>query len=65
MPSIMVEGPPVPIETKRKLVKGLTEVAIEAYGIPHIVVLIKENEPDCVGIDGVLICDRRKGETEE
>ena len=60
MPSIMVEGPPVPVETKRKLVKGLTEVAIEAYGIPHIVVLIKENEPDCVGIDGVLLCDKRK-----
>jgi 4-oxalocrotonate tautomerase len=65
MPLITVEGPPVPVETKRKLVEGLTKAAIEAYGIPEIIVLIKENPPDCVGLNGELLCDRRKAEKEE
>jgi len=65
MPNIVVDGPPIPIEKKRRLVKELTEVAVDVYGIPHIVVLIRENNPDCVGVDGELISDRRKAEKHE
>ena len=65
MPNIVVDGPPIPVEKKRRLVKELAEVAVDVYGIPHIVVLIRENKPDCVGINGELICDRREREKDK
>lgn len=62
MPVITVEGPAIrEVDKKRALVKGLTDVAVEVYGMEHIVVLIKENAPDNVGVSGTLISDR-KGE---
>lgn len=61
MPTITVEGPPIPdIERKRQLVKKLTDVAVEAYKIEHITVLIRENAPENVGVNGQLIADRKK-----
>ncbi len=61
MPTIMVEGPPIKeIERKRQLVKKLTDVAVEIYGIKHITVLIRENAPENVGVEGQLIIDRHK-----
>ncbi|MCK4226531.1 tautomerase family protein [candidate division WOR-3 bacterium] len=61
MPTITVEGPPIPeIERKRQLVKGLTDVAIEIYKIEHITVLIRENAPENVGINGELIADKHR-----
>ncbi len=63
MPLITVEGPPIKdIDKKRKLVKGLTDVAADVYGIPHIIVLIKENPPENVADCGELICDKHKPE---
>jgi 4-oxalocrotonate tautomerase len=60
MPTIMVEGPPISVEQKRELVKGLTEVAVEVYLIEHITVLVRENPPENVGVDGQLLADRRR-----
>ena len=60
MPTIMVEGPPISVEQKRQLVKGLTEVAVKAYKIEHITVLIRENLPENVGVGGQLLADRRR-----
>ncbi len=61
MPTITVEGPPIPdIERKRQLVKRLTDVAVEVYRIEHITVLIRENAPENVGVNGQLIADRKK-----
>jgi len=60
MPTIMVDGPPIDVERKRQLVRKLTEVAVEVYGIKHIVVLIRENPPENVGVEGQLIADRKK-----
>ncbi len=62
MPTVVVEGPPISVEQKRKLVKGVYEVAFEVYGIEHIVVLVKENPPENVGIRGKLLADRRAGD---
>jgi 4-oxalocrotonate tautomerase len=59
MPTIIVEGPSISIERKRELVMRMTEVATDVFGIPHIIVLIKENPPENVGIDGQLLVDRR------
>jgi len=61
MPNITIEGPKIKdIEIKRSLVKELTDAAVKAYELPvqSIVVLIKENPPDNVGVGGELISDR-------
>ena len=60
MPTITVEGPPIKIEQKRELVKGLTDAAVKVYKIEHITVLIRENQPENVGISGQLLVDRKK-----
>jgi 4-oxalocrotonate tautomerase len=59
MPLIFVEGPAVPVETKRKLATELTEAAARIYGIPDITIVIKENPADCISLNGTLICDLR------
>jgi len=62
MPTIMVEGPKIDVEKKRQLVKKLTEAAVEIYGIEHIIVIIRENPPENVGISGELLADRKRNE---
>lgn len=59
MPTIVVNGPPIDVEKKRQLVRGLTERATEVYGGIPITVLIKENPPENVGVNGELLVDRR------
>lgn len=59
MPNVVVDGPPISVEQKRRLVKGLSDVAVEVYGIEHIIVLIRENGPENVGIDGELLADKK------
>ena len=61
MPTITIEGPHIKdLDKKRKLVKELTESASEAYGISKdkIVVLIKENPPENVGVGGQLLINK-------
>jgi len=61
MPTITVDGPKIEsIELKRQMVKALTDAAYEVYKIEHIVVLIRENAPENVGVNGQLIADRPK-----
>lgn len=60
MPTITVEGPMIEIGKKRELVKKLTQAAAEVYNIEDIIVLIKENPPENVGLSGELLADRRK-----
>ena len=67
MPNITIEGPPVKdLDVKRKLVKGLTEVAVEAYGLSaqKIRVVIKENLPENVARGGELLLDIKKAEAD-
>jgi 4-oxalocrotonate tautomerase family enzyme len=62
MPTITVEGPPLPLDKKRRLARGLWEVATGVYEeVPPgaIVVLIKENVAENVCVGGELLCDRR------
>jgi len=60
MPIITVEGPKLQVEQKRQLAKKLTEAAVEVYKIEDIIVLIRENSPENVGIRGQLIVDRSR-----
>ncbi|MCW8860484.1 MAG: tautomerase family protein [Deltaproteobacteria bacterium] len=61
MPTVTVDGPTIiDIDKKRALVKDITAAATQAYGLPAstIVVVIKENPPENVGVGGVLVADR-------
>ena len=67
MPNISIEGPPIKdLDIKRKLVKGLTKVAAEAYGLPaqKIRVVIRENLLENVARGGELLLDIKKAEAE-
>ena len=52
------------METKRELVKKITEVGREVCKVHHVSVIIHEVELENVGVDGELLADtiaRRKG----
>jgi len=63
MPIITVEGPAIDdMGDKRKLVKGLTDAALQVFDLPpsSIVVILKPNSNDNVACAGELISDRVK-----
>ena len=60
MPVITVEGPAISTDAKRELVRRFTETAREVYRIDEIIVLIKENALENVGVNGELIADRQR-----
>ncbi len=60
MPLITVEGPAISTDAKRELVRRFTETAREVYRIDEIIVLIKENALENVGVNGELIADRQR-----
>lgn len=65
MPIISIEGPPIEnVEKKRILVRELTDAATRGYGLlkETIIVLIRENSPENVGVAGKLIIDRQQTE---
>ena len=61
MPHIIVGGPKIDLDRKRKLTAGITDLVCEVYGIPkeHIVVVIEETSPENVSVGGEFIADRR------
>ncbi|WP_238565097.1 4-oxalocrotonate tautomerase DmpI [Thermococcus litoralis] len=64
VPMVIIEGPKADVETKRELVKRITEVIREVYKVHHVSVIIHENETENVGSDGELLSDiiaRRRG----
>lgn len=66
MPIITIEGPPIrDIDTRRALVRELTEAGARAYGMPaeKMIVLIRENNPEQVAVGGELIADLRRIES--
>lgn len=63
MPNITFDGPKiVDVGKKRELIKAVTDAAVLAYGLPKqaMVVVIRENNPENVGIGGELLADRQK-----
>ncbi len=60
MPTIIVEGPPISVDKKRVLVRKITEIISEIYGIEHVTIIVKENPPENVGINGELLVDRKR-----
>lgn len=63
MPSVDVEGPPLSLEKKRELVKDVTEALKKAYASfgfidETMIVRVKENPAENVGIGGILVADK-------
>ena len=63
MPSVIIQGPPInDIEKKRTLVAEITDALKKAYGIPtsSYPIVIHENPPENVGVNGKLIFDKKR-----
>ncbi len=62
MPSITMELVKMSKEKKAQLVKEVTESTSRITGLPRqvIFVFIKENEPENVGVGGILLPDMNK-----
>ena len=63
MPIITIEGPEIKdLDTRRALVRELTDTAARAYDLPRekMIVLIRESTPDQVAVGGELLADLRK-----
>jgi len=63
MPIITIEGPEIKdLDTRRALVRELTDAAAKAYDLPRekMIVLIRESTPDQVAVGGELLVDLRK-----
>jgi phenylpyruvate tautomerase PptA (4-oxalocrotonate tautomerase family) len=62
MPNVAINGPKLDIAAKRALVKEITDAMEKAYKIPRQVyqITIYGNEPDSIGVGGILLCDREK-----
>ena len=64
MPNITFDGPRIAdLNKKRELIRSVTDAAVKAYGLPKqaMVVVLKENLPENVGIGGELLADRVPG----
>jgi 4-oxalocrotonate tautomerase family enzyme len=61
MPVVIVEGPHLDVDTKRALVKDVTDALEKAYKFPRHVygIIIKENAADNVANGGELVIDRK------
>lgn len=64
MPLITIDGPKLSKEQKAELVKSFSETASKIMGLPvdAMIVIIRENEPENVGVGNCLLCDLRRTE---
>ncbi len=62
MPLIIFDGPQIKKEQKEQLVKEFTATASRITNIPKdaFIVLIKENNPENVGVGGELLANKHK-----
>ena len=64
MPVITVDGPKLTKKQKAELVKSFSQAASKVMGLPvdAMVVIIKETDPENVGVGDCLLCDLRRAE---
>lgn len=62
MPTIIIEGPSIGTDKKRKLVSSLTSVVSDIYEWPYerIIVGIHENPDENIARGGVLLSDKKE-----
>jgi 4-oxalocrotonate tautomerase len=61
MPHISIQGPTLPLEKKRELVRKMTEVASDVYQIPKekFMIHIQEFSRENTGSGGMLLADKK------
>lgn len=61
MPTIIIEGPSLPVEKKRKLVSSVTDIVSKIYEWPaeRVIVIIHENPDENAARGGRLLSDRK------
>lgn len=59
MPLVIIEGPALDLDGKRKLAKELTAAVAAVYGLPAVAVdvLIRETPPENFSRGGELVAD--------
>lgn len=64
MPTIFFYGPKMDKEKKKEMIKSFTETASNITGIDRsaFVVYLQESNPENVGVGGILLEERRKGQ---
>ena len=64
MPTIFFYGPELDKDKKKELIRSFTKKASELTGIEEaaFVVYLKQTDPKDVGVGGVLLEDRQKGQ---
>ena len=62
MPMIVFDGPRLSKEQKAEIARDFTETGARVTGIRKeaFVVIIKENDPENIGVGGELLVDRGK-----
>ena len=62
MPIIVFEGPKLDKNQKAELIKSFTQIASKVTQIRQeaFSVIIRENDPENVGVGGELLADRRR-----
>ena len=63
MPIAIIEGPPVDIDIRRRLVKEITEAMYHAYrdkdvSMEELITIVRENPPELVTRAGEPVSDR-------
>lgn len=64
MPVITIDGPKLTKKQKAELVKSFSQAASKVMGLPvdAMVVIIKETDPENVGVGDCLLCDLRRSD---
>ncbi len=64
MPTIFFYGPKMEKEKKKEMIKSFTDTASNLTGIDKsaFVVYLQESSPENVGVGGILLEERRKGQ---
>ena len=61
MPTVVIEGPPLAIQQKRRLAAALTSLVAQAYDWPkeNIILILHENRNQNIARGGQLLSDRK------
>lgn len=61
MPTVIIEGPPLQIDKKRRVVSAVTDIVSRTYEWPaeRVIVIIHENLDENVSRGGILLSDKK------
>ena len=62
MPTVIIEGPPLPLDKKRQIVSAITDIISRIYEWPaeRVVVIVHENPDENVSRGGILLSNKKE-----